>query len=137
MNYFFPKNTIYMYTNYYNIYDTGKKKYLQIALEITENLLIIIFCVVAFINNDKGIVIFLTLSFSIAILCYYLSALFYFIFLYKKNDQEENLRKNFENKKAIKERIDSEMISSLKKYPHIYKSYQSEEDKTNNIKDNI
>ncbi len=126
-----------MYTNYFNIYDTGKKKFLQIVLELSENLLIIIICIVAFINNQKGVVILLTLSFSLATFCYYLLATFYFIFIYKKNDEDENLRKNFEKKKAIKQSIDNEMITSLKKYPHILKSYKSEDDKTNNITDNI
>jgi hypothetical protein len=124
MNYFCPQGRIYMHTNYYHIYDTGRKKYFQIICELFENLVVLIFIFVSIANGDFSLYGILALTFSLTVFVYYVLALLYFLLLFRgASPAREQERKMYENKMYVKASVNQEMVSSMKNYPHIVKSY--------------
>jgi hypothetical protein len=111
-----------MHTNYYQIYDIGRKKWLQIVIHTTENIFIIVYIVIAFMSNNVGVILFITLSFGLAMFIFYIIAIFYFLLVYKEDRGEE--RKQFDKNKYIKSTMNNEMIGAFKNMPHIMKSYE-------------
>jgi hypothetical protein len=127
MNYFCPENRVYMHTNYYHIYDTGRRKYFQIGCELAENLVVLIFIFISIANGDFKLFGILALSFSLAMFVYYLAALVYFLAIFKGiSFAKEEERKMYHNREYIKASVNQEMVSSMKDYPHIVKSYKDE-----------
>jgi hypothetical protein len=127
MNYLCPENRIYMHTNYYHIYDTGRRKYFQIICELCENFIVLVFISISIANEKLGIITILALSFCLAVFVYYLMALVYFLFIFKGiSGEKEQERRMYHNREYVKASVSQEVVSSMKNYPHIVKSYNDE-----------
>jgi hypothetical protein len=77
----FPKNIIYLHTNYFKIYDIVKYRQVQLLYQIVENIFILISLFETFKSGNAGIISILMLSFSIVMFVYYLSAEIFYIFI--------------------------------------------------------
>jgi hypothetical protein len=127
MNYMCPIDRVYMHTNYYHIYDTGRRKYFQIICELCENLTILVFIFIAIGDGVFGLIGILALSFTLTIFVYYVMALFYFLVLFKGlNNRKEEEKKMVQNRMYVRASVNQEMVSSMKEYPHIVRSYDNE-----------
>jgi hypothetical protein len=94
----FPKNHLYLNTNYYKIYDLMKYRQVEIFTEILENFIIFLF--ILFFSFFKGKVTTTTIvcfSFCIAMLVYFVIAEFYFSCMYEEV-KEDMIRKGTTNK---------------------------------------
>ena len=73
-------------------------------------------------SNNVGVILFITLSFGLAMFIFYIIAIFYFLFVYKEDRDGE--RKQFEKNRYIKSTMNNEMMGAFKNMPHIMKSYE-------------
>lgn len=86
---FFPKNYIYLHTNYYKIYDLAKYRLVEIITQLLDNALVLVFLYFSFKAGNLGIVSILALSFCLVTIVYFILAEFFYLFLAKHKPKNE------------------------------------------------
>jgi len=93
-HFFFPRNIIYLHTNYHRIYDLPTFRKLECRIEIIENLILEIFVVQKVFSTDFSVTPLLLFILCNIFLVYFLVANLYFFF-FNIEEQENGSEKDF------------------------------------------
>lgn len=97
IHFILPKNYVYLNSNYYKIYDTMKYRHIEILSEMIENLIVLIFIFIDFLNGIIGVFNILCFSISGSVWIYFILAEIYYSLIYEEkagHQQLENTDKN-------------------------------------------